>query len=310
MSDEFKTCPICKLENQEILAERDYGDKVTYDCRRCGEFTISRTAESVLSGQSIAKKLSGWVRERNLLGVDIPMLDTSFIENIVKTLPKYGPSEKQFKLLKALELLTDFPGKEIEIHPICDTSLAWASNETELRYYISSLIERGLIDNNPNGVRSIGRAEFLLVISPRGWDYLDSYELDLEAKDQAFVAMSFDPALNSIYENAIAPAIESTGYKPYRVDQRPHNDKIDAKIVAEILNSRFVVADVTQQKNGVYYEAGFAQGKGIPVIWSVKKEDLGEVHFDTRQYNHIPWESEAHLKSELESYILAIIGAK
>ena len=120
--------------------------------------------------------------------------------------------------------------------------------------------------------------------------------------------MSFDEGLRSVYDNAIAPAIKSTGYRPYRVDAIPHLERIDVKIIAEIRQSRFLVADVTQQKAGVYYEAGFAHGLGIPVIWCVRKDDLDNVHFDTRQYNHVLWDTENELREQLENFILATIG--
>ncbi len=42
---------------------------------------------------------------------------------------------------------------------------------------------------------------------------------------------------------------------------------------------------VQDQNQGVYFEAGFAQGIGIPVIWSCAESDLGNVHFNVRQYN-------------------------
>jgi nucleoside 2-deoxyribosyltransferase len=80
--------------------------------------------------------------------------------------------------------------------------------------------------------------------------------------------------------------------------------------VAEIKNSLFLVADVTEQKQGVYFEAGYAIGLEIPVIWSVKKDELEKVHFDTRQYNHIVWESEKDLKEQLYNFICAIIGKR
>jgi nucleoside 2-deoxyribosyltransferase len=76
------------------------------------------------------------------------------------------------------------------------------------------------------------------------------------------------------------------GYTAYRVDEEPHSDNIIFRIMAEIKNSRFVVADVTEQKNGVYFEAGYALGLGLPVIWTVRKDDAKNVHFDTAQYNH------------------------
>ena len=130
----------------------------------------------------------------------------------------------------------------------------------------------------------------------------------IEERTQAFVAMSFSEDLKPIWEGPIYNAIKKAGYKPYRVDAEPHIDRIDAKIISEIKNSRFIIADVTEQKRGVYFEAGFALGLGLPVIWCVRKDDLEKVHFDTRQYNHIVWETMDDLENQLFNFICAIIG--
>lgn len=310
MSNSQKTCPICKLPDQNVLAERDHGDKVAYECKRCGKFTISRTAEAVAEHQQQSAELSGWIRERNIRKIDIPLLDSYFMEELISSLPKYSPREKQIKLLKAVEILTDYPGREVVLIPEHEVSLAWASNEEEFQYYVNSLMERGLLRIPNKGHRSIDDPLYPMVITAEGWEYLEKEQGILPEKTQAFIAMSFDPALKPIYDNAIFPAVTATGHRPYRVDSYHHLDRIDAKIIAEIKNSRFVVADVTQQKAGVYYEAGFAHGLGIPVIWSVKAEDLKYVHFDTRQYNHIVWKSEDELKAKLRDVILAVIGKK
>ena len=130
--------------------------------------------------------------------------------------------------------------------------------------------------------------------------------------NQAFVAMWFDPDMDKIYENAIAPAIEESGYKPMRIDKKNHNNKIDDEIVAEIKRSKFLIADFSQNgeeaRGGVYYEAGFAKGLGIEVIFTCRKENEKNLHFDTRQYNHIIWESEKDLKTQLENRIGATVG--
>ena len=68
------------------------------------------------------------------------------------------------------------------------------------------------------------------------------------------------------------------------------------------------MADVTQQRAGVYFEAGYALGLGLPVFWCVRKDDLDNVHFDTRQYNHIVWENEEDLAEQLYLFVTAIIG--
>lgn len=310
MTNEPKQCPVCKLENQKVLSVRDYGDKTTYDCARCGQYTISGTAEAIADRADKSTELSGWLRERNLLNIDIPMLTSDFLSEAVKTFPKYSPIEKQHKLLKAIELMTSYPGKEVTLIPEQDASLAWANNKQEFTYYVKALMERGLIEINSTQHRTLNDPLFPIIITAEGWEYLESEIKNNEDKTQVFVAMSFDQSLYSIFENAIKPAIESTGYRAYRVDTEPHLERIDTKIISEIINSRFIVADVTQQKAGVYYEAGFAHGLGIPVIWCVNKTDLENVHFDTRQYNHILWETEEELKEQLKTYILATIGKK
>ena len=97
-----------------------------------------------------------------------------------------------------------------------------------------------------------------------------------------------------------------------RIDQKEHSNKVNDEIVAEIRRSKFLVADFTCEKEkvhgGVYYEAGFVQGLGVPVIWTVAKEPLGDVHFDTRQYNHIVWETPANPRALLKARIGAVIG--
>ena len=129
---------------------------------------------------------------------------------------------------------------------------------------------------------------------------------------QGFVAMWFDEEMEDAYSHGIAPAIESAGYKPMRIDQKADVVKIDDEIVAEIRRSRFLVADFTQgddgARGGVYFEAGFALGLGIPVIYTCREGSISKIHFDTRQYHHTAWNDPADLRDKLEKRILALIG--
>jgi nucleoside 2-deoxyribosyltransferase len=91
------------------------------------------------------------------------------------------------------------------------------------------------------------------------------------------------------------------------LDLVEHNEKICDRIIAEIRTCQFLVADVTLQRPGVYFEAGFAMGLGRPVIWTCRKDDLVDVHFDTRQYNHIDWKDSGGLRMRLADRIKATI---
>ncbi len=129
---------------------------------------------------------------------------------------------------------------------------------------------------------------------------------------QAFVAMWFDESIADAWELGIKLGIEDAGYKPLRIDKKEHVNKIDDEIIADIKRSRFVVADFTQGEDGargsVYYEAGFAHGLDIPVIYSCRKDVLNKIHFDTRQYNHIVWDTPQELRNSLANRISAVLG--
>jgi nucleoside 2-deoxyribosyltransferase len=120
--------------------------------------------------------------------------------------------------------------------------------------------------------------------------------------------MNFNPEFDNAYENGILKALEETNYKPYRIDREEHTDKIDDKILSEIKRSKFIIAEFTGQKHGVYFEAGYALGLQIPVIWTCRENDLQNLHFDTRQYNHIVWTDEENLKEQLINRIRFLIG--
>jgi nucleoside 2-deoxyribosyltransferase len=139
---------------------------------------------------------------------------------------------------------------------------------------------------------------------------LEETEQSIDSKS-VFVAMWFNDEMRLAYDLALVPAIESLGYNAVRVDAIAHNEKIDDRIISEIRSAKFVVADFScgpdGARGGVYFEAGFALGLGIPVIFSVRASDINRVHFDTRQYNHLVWTSEDDLRQKLRDRISATI---
>jgi hypothetical protein len=146
------------------------------------------------------------------------------------------------------------------------------------------------------------------VITAKGYIELESRALTSPTTTQAFVAMWFDQAMNCVFDDAVKPAIEKSGYRPLRIDQKDHLNKIDDEIIAEIRRSRFLVADFTGHRGGVYFETGFAMGLGLPVIFTCWNDDISDLHFDIRQYNTIAWESVSDLNMRLYQRIRAVIG--
>lgn len=132
---------------------------------------------------------------------------------------------------------------------------------------------------------------------------------------QCFVAMWFDDSMKDVYEKGFETAIKAACYTPFRINDAPGiiGDLYDA-ITDAIRRSRFVVADFTHgdggARGGVYYEAGFARGLGLPVIFTCRKDMIDKAHFDIRQFYHILWEPEnpEDLRKQLTDRIMAAIG--
>ena len=124
--------------------------------------------------------------------------------------------------------------------------------------------------------------------------------------------MWFGAEMNAAWIDASYPAIYTARYEPFRIDKHEHVNRIDDEILAQIRTSRFLVADFTLEagkpRGGVYFEAGFALGLDIPVVWTAHERMTGEIHFDTRQYNHIFWKDPADLQTKLYNRLIALLG--
>jgi hypothetical protein len=187
--------------------------------------------------------------------------------------------------------------KFVKIDPKSDYPIVCAHDSEEFEFYVRKAGDLKYLEQTGNSFR----------LSLGGWERLAMIRSTNPVSDKAFVAMWFDQALEEVWQNGFQPAIAIAGFNPIRVDFQQHNGKICDRIIAEIRECAFVVADFTGQRGGVYYEAGYAMGMGKPVIWTVKRSDIPNLHFDTRQYNHIPWDSAIDLRENLAARIRATI---
>lgn len=104
---------------------------------------------------------------------------------------------------------------------------------------------------------------------------------------------------------AIRQGIQNAGYLAVFIDEVQHNDFITPELLKHIRDSKFVVADLTHQNNGAYFEEGYAMGLGKPVIQLCKNGV--KLHFDIAQKNTIIWETESDIPERLTNRIKATI---
>ncbi len=215
--------------------------------------------------------------------------------------------ERAERLLHFFHSETSEVGEDLRYEPN-DSRLSLFSESVsnrELAYLISYLDEQGLV--TPRS--TIGRLGVQLTVA--GFSHI-ARQATAPDSSQAFVAMWFNPSMEKPYSDGIAPGIRGAGYEPFRVDLAPTLHRIDDQIIAGIRRSRFLIADFTHDDRGargsVYYEAGFAHGLGIPVIFTCRQDLLDDLHFDTRQYPHIGWNEPDELRDMLTYRIEALIG--
>ena len=87
------------------------------------------------------------------------------------------------------------------------------------------------------------------------------------------------------------------------IKNKEHANKIDDEIIAEFRRSAFLVADFTDQRQNVYFETGFAIGLARQTVWTCRKDQIKDLHFDIRQYNCIDWNDAAELAQRLRRRI-------
>ena len=219
------------------------------------------------------------------------------------------------------------------MHNEC-TSADW---ELEFYYILKFYVKNGYFD----GFEGADFLEYVdaiddtqnpisITLSSKALDRVSELQKTQSNNKNAFVAMSFHESATEIRE-AIKLGIENAGYSAELMDEIIHNHQIVPEMLRLILESRFLIMDITQPNFGAYYEAGYAQGLGKEIIVTcqeevfnqkkyecefIPKDDktcwLKEVatkpHFDIAQKQILVWKDYADLTKKLSEWIKFIIG--
>jgi hypothetical protein len=314
-------CPLCGQDAKPVGRHPQHPRKLIqgFACDRCGTYYITAEAADELGvlrrrepGRSAI--LSGVTREQSERDNPITICSSSYdprgaepvgmrIDEALDTLAARSIPERMDRVLLNLARRSHHPGDAVRVDPERDYPLLHAENAQAAQFALDHMVRSGLLDR-PIAFDQ-GGGDYALTVD--GWAKIDELSAGRPESRQGFVAMWFDPQLNDVWDNGLRPAIEQAGYGAVRIDMAEFNERIDDRIIAEIRRSRFVVADVTEHRQAVYFEAGFAMGLGLPVIFTCREDHMEKCNFDTRQYNHIVWKSPDDLREKLKNRIAATI---
>lgn len=284
------------------------------ECKVCGKYKITYEAyEDFPNTKRILNDnnrwiYSGYIREmtenKGELGI---ITRDNYMQILNSSLIPKTIYKKRDKLLWYLYRKTneEYFGREIEFNYENDYSILYAKNEKEAIHIVSQYEDEMYIWKVPYA----DDKKCFLILNADAIEYIQEQQKNNQS-DQGFVAMWFDPHLEDMFSIIQKTVKEKTKYRLLRIDFVEHNDDITDKIIAEIRRSKFLVADFTGDRGGVYYEAGFAHGLGKEVIFTCRKDyfcNERKPHFDIEHRSFILWETPEQLAEKLVDRIRATI---
>ncbi|WP_263833851.1 nucleoside 2-deoxyribosyltransferase [Sulfurospirillum oryzae] len=297
-------CPICKNthEQTKVYSNLSGRDAYNVDCYYCLSYEVSGSLFHSLKYFDFPHTASSWIREENSQG-SIPTFMSDEIEKL-RTMPDLKISQKYERFIK---YICAHDGEHYSNASQRLMVICWCKDNLEL----DTLFRKAEANKHLFIERDKDGQYFPPLSTYDAREFVENLGYKTNS-NKIFMAFHFTSEMNKQFEATVKRAVldASNGkLEAVRVSSSTteHDTKIDDELISMIKASKAVIADFTGQRNAVYYEAGYAMGMGIPVIWTCRASDVGKLSFDTRQYPHIVWENEEDLYTQVSNRIKAKI---
>lgn len=300
-------CPVCAFPLKESPEPVTGKDALKFKCGRCGTFEIDNVFAAVLADRRKAKPeqaaLVSHVIRRSQSQIRPLYLDAETWDRTIANVPLPTPVEQLENLVLWLGSIQRTPGDLWNMELGADQAVVGALSDANFFWLLKYGFDQGLLDG------SMHSGGATVTLSFRGWQLLE--EIRRAAPRQthrAFMAMLYGNALmDKMFSGCFKPAIARAGFELVRLDEKPRAGSIDDRLRLEIRRSRFLIADLTFGNQGAYWEAGFAEGLGKPVIYTCERDhfDTEGTHFDTNHLHTVIW-SQTDVKAAADLLTLTI----
>jgi hypothetical protein len=312
-------CPVCNTDIEKPTPSIPDGRHLeSFSCRRCGDFTLDTKVlrpdmlrDAVLKGD-ITKiaKLSHWIRTRHesLIreGPDdqhwrkANMLDNESVKSalnaeltgaIIRN-PRLSLKWQADNFVRWIGDTVNVGGQYIDVDKYAVQAIAGSATFEEFELVFRHLRDKGLIEHKTGA----GNIWVKATLSFAGWERYEELKLGHTDSLRAFMAMQYkNKQLADIFESVFRDAVAKTGFDLFRLVDTPQPaGLIDDDLQVRIRASRFLIADLTDGNAGAYWEAGYAEGLGKPVIYTCERKVFeapqSRPHFDTNHHLTILWD--------------------
>ena len=272
-------CPVC-LDTEGSSCKRHQGSSPRYKCSICGIYEMDCILDIQIQGGNYnignwglntiqrailshrickynienCKKLTS--NEAKIFRITIQLLDSIRSE---ATLP--SRMEQVENLIRFVGDNVSRSGNDAEVSVYKIHAIIGAPNVNSAFSLIQDLKERSMIESNPISQRHY------LNLTIDGWERYEEEKKGHFSGNYGFLAMQFgDKDLDSFVNEVLKPVVkEKIGFNLVDMRDVPEPGIIDNIMRVTIRDSKFVIADLTHDNNGAYWEAGFAEGldKGL-----------------------------------------------
>ena len=118
-------------------------------------------------------------------------------------------------------------------------------------------------------------------------------------RPRAFVVMQFTEPFDSLYAEVIGPVCEELQFHAYRADEVFRPGPILQDIVAGLVESDVIIAEISPTNANVFYELGYAHARNTPTVLLARRD--GELPFDVSGQRIIFYDDSIAGKSEVEA---------
>ncbi|MCH7910245.1 MAG: hypothetical protein IIB38_11580 [Candidatus Hydrogenedentes bacterium] len=270
--EEFsEICPLCGAEaNFTSVAP---ADSLMLNCKNFGRYEVVRTVkatdfESKLSTSDRAK-LSYAIR-REQTSVDEyeagktatysgPLLGTDSIKDVIQSTELPKPPEQMKMMVRWIGDTQPSPGKTVPLSYFNDRARFGAIDKETVEFIITSLTNRKLTE-----ILSPTAWGSHVKLTAKGWELYEELKTSSDTTREVFMAMGYGSVAADKAFKRFQVAVSETGFSLWRLDERPEAGLIDARMIVAIQNAKFVIADLTDQNRGAYWEAGTGRPGGPP----------------------------------------------
>lgn len=291
----------------------------SFNCPRCGRFEISEEGKWWIEdhqpnlNEGKRDYISFRIRQETERAESPIKITEEYLQRWLKNVDFPKPPEQANNLIlwlgRQARHQDGFSGYLVKNQTELASIVGCNRNRDSVGFLVRYLNEQKLLDSDDT---TRPTDSFGLRLSIPGWERFQELQTKVLDSRIAFMAMQFsDVNMDKVYLECFKPAVADAGFELRRLDERQGAGLIDDQLRVAIRTAKFVLADLSSANAGAYWEAGFAEGIGKPVIYLCdsavwKHEDPKKrPHFDTNHLVTIVWSPDqlAEARSKLTATI-------